>query len=64
MPDVKKVNIAGKISDLYSIKTNTGSFTLKNNSKSQLPNVEKPRWTIDIKLFDNNGVKTYELKFE
>jgi len=64
MPDVKKVNIAGKISDLYSIKTNTGSFTLRNNSKSQLPNGEKPRWTIDIKLFDNNGVKTYELKFE
>jgi hypothetical protein len=49
---------------LYSIKTNAGSFTLRNNSKSQLPNGEKPRWTIDIKLFDNNGVKTYELKFE
>ena len=64
MPDVKKVNIAGKTSDLYSIKTDVGSFTLRNNSKSQLPNGEKPRWTIDIKLFDDNGVKTYELKFE
>ena len=67
MPDVKKVNIAEKISDLYSIKTNTGSFTLRNNSKSQLPNGEKPRWTIDIPMefVGKNGKKNlYEIKFK
>jgi len=66
MPDVKKVNIAGKTSDLYSVKTNTGSFTLRNNSKSQLPNGEKPRWTIDIPLYQNQkGMQIYkELKFK
>ena len=66
MPDVKKVNIARKTSDLYSIKTNTGSFTLRNNSKSQSPNGEKPRWTIDIPLCQNQkGMQIYkELKFK
>ena len=64
MPDVKKVNIADKTSDLYSIKTDKGSFTLRNNSKSKLPNGKKPKWTIDIKLIDGKKVSNYEIKFE
>jgi hypothetical protein len=51
----------------YDIKTEKGSFTLRNKSASNLSDGSKPRWTIDVpnKLLGmKNGKGTSEIKFE
>ncbi|VVH50450.1 hypothetical protein BPUTSESOX_165, partial [uncultured Gammaproteobacteria bacterium] len=63
-PITKKFKVGNnKFEDgvIYKIKTEKGSFTLRNKSASNLSDGSKPRWTIDV-IFKGNRKK--EAKFK
>ena len=67
-PITKKFKVGNnKFEDgvIYKIKTEKGSFTLRNKSASNLSDGSKPRWTIDVpKEFLGQTGGRFEIKFK
>ena len=66
-PITKKFKVGNnKFEDgvIYKIKTEKGSFTLRNKSASNLSDGSKPRWTIDVPKEFLGIRKGKEIKFK